>query len=79
MPDENVIPNGPYTVRQLIEALQKCTNQDAPVNVYLLNYADEYESVSERYPVASISVYPERDGMVDINAVTGYAWDAEKE
>ena len=41
------MPNTPqphvYTVRQLIEALQKCVNQDAPVNVYLLDNVEGFK------------------------------------
>ena len=66
------MPNTPeshvYTVRQLIEALQKCVNQDAPVNVYLLGTAEGvlYEE-GDRYPVVFVddNFYDHR--MVDIN------------
>ena len=69
MPDENVIPNGPYTVRQLIEALQKCKNPDAPVYVYLLDTeggAAEYDACG-RYPLVFVDDNFENNRLVDLN------------
>lgn len=65
---KNEIPNGPYTVRQLIEALQKCENQDAPVNVYLLDTSDEcsYDATG-RYPVTYVDDTFDGHRMVDLN------------
>lgn len=62
------IPDGPYTVRQLIEALQKCENQDAPVFVYLLDSSDGvgYDPTG-RYPVTFVDDTFDKHRMVDLN------------
>lgn len=69
MPDKNVIPNGPYTVRQLIEALQKCKNPDAPVYVYLLDSegADTEYHPCCRYPLGYVDDNFENNRLVDLN------------
>lgn len=68
MEDKNEIQNGPYTVRQLIEALQKCKNQDAPVNVYLLDTSDKCAyGATGRYPVTYVDDTFDKHRMVDLN------------
>jgi len=68
MCNENEIQDGPYTVRQLIEALQKCKNQDAPVNVYLLDSTDSCDYVATgRYPVTFVDDNFQNHCMVDLN------------
>ena len=62
------IPNGPYTVRQLIAALQKCKNQDAPVNVYLLE-------AGARLPVIYADDTFENNRMVDLNVDDALLFD----
>ena len=65
------IENGPYTVRQLIEALQKCKNQDAPVNAYLLK-------CGARLPITYVDDTFENNRMVDLNVDDDYLFDKEK-
>ena len=66
---------GTCTVRQLIEELQKCVNQDAPVTVWLMEPVEEgYDYTFEatgRYPINSIDDTFDNHRMVDIN-VMGY-------
>ena len=65
------IPNGPYTVRQLIEALQKCENQDAPVFVYLLDSVRNCDyAAMDRYPVVSVDDSFENHRKVDLNVTS---------
>lgn len=68
MNTKRTIPYGPYTVRQLIEALQQCENQDAPVNVFLLDSSDDcmYENCG-RYPVTFVDDAFDEHRMVDLN------------
>jgi len=64
-----------FTVRQLIEELQKCENQDAPVTVWLMEPEEEgYEytfDATGRYPINSVDDTFDNHRMVDIN-VMGY-------
>ena len=64
---------GTFTVRQLIEELQKCENQDAPVTVYLLDAGDngepfEYDATG-RYPIKCVDDTFDQHMMVDLNIV----------
>ena len=75
----NEIPDGPYTVRQLIEALQKCKNQDAPVNVYLLDSTDNCEyAATGRYPVTFVDDAFENHRMVDLNVTASLPYYEEQ-
>jgi hypothetical protein len=64
---------GTFTVRQLIEELQKCENQDAPVTVYLLDAGangEQFEyGATGRYPIHSVDDTFDRHRMVDLNIV----------
>ena len=63
--------DGPYTVRELIEALQKCANQDAPVGVYLLDSVNNCEyAATGRYPVISVDDSFENHRKVDLNVTS---------
>ena len=63
--------DGPYTVRELIEALQKCANQDAPVGVYLLDSVRNCEyAAMGRYPVVSVDDSFENHRKVDLNVTS---------
>lgn len=69
-----------YTVRQLIEALQKCANQDAPVNVYLLDNVEgfKYEDCG-RYPVTFVDDEFDDHRMVDLNVTASLPYyEAQK-
>ena len=64
-------PTGTPTVRQLIEMLQQCQNQDAPVLIWLLE-ADEdsvpyHYDATGRYAIESVDDTFENHYMVDIN------------
>lgn len=64
---------GTFTVRQLIEELQKCENQDAPVTVYLLDAGAngepfEYDATG-RYPIYGVDDTFDQHRMVDLNIV----------
>lgn len=64
---------GTFTVRQLIEELQKCENQDAPVTVYLLDSGENGEpfeyGATGRYPIRSVDDCFDQHRMVDLNIV----------
>lgn len=61
------------TVRELIETLQQCENQDAPVMVYLLDgdgNGNRYTySETGRYPICGVDDTFENHRKVDINIV----------
>lgn len=59
------------SVRQLIEELQKCENQDAPVMVWLLEAAEdgtpyEYDTTG-RYTIGSVDDTFDQHRLVDLN------------
>lgn len=63
------------TVRQLIDELKKCKNQDAPVMAWLSEPDEEgyrytFDSTG-RYPISSIDDTFDNHRMVDINII-GY-------
>lgn len=64
---------GTFTVRQLIEELQKCANQDAPVTVYLLDAGANGEpfeyGATGRYPIHCVDDTFDQHRMVDLNIV----------
>ena len=50
----------PFTVKSLIEELQKCPNQDAPVRIYLMK-------TGARLPLIGVDSLFENNRMVDLN------------
>lgn len=72
-PNTNHDPQkGPFTVRQLIEALQQCKNQDAPVFAYLTE-------AGVRVDMIRVDDGFDDNRMVDLNVDDALLWGAPEE